>query len=186
MATAMEIAMAEAARKTQQLTAHTKLMSLKQKIWRWIKDHPNCTNKAIAEAFGTTAANVAGTTSNLLARDMLIITGKVPSVPVKGSRFAPEANRFSVNPKMRGVYEQLPFVRGANAGMPSRKRRAEKVPEPPPSVQKAAPTPAPVVEKPQEPVQVSAFDPEKIVNDLTFGEAMSLFRYLCKHLKVEP
>lgn len=117
---------------------------------------------------------------------MIIITGKVPPVPTKGSWFAPEANRFSVNPKMRGVYEQLPYVRGANAGMPTRKRRAEKVPEPSPSVQKAAPTPIPVVEKlRQEPVQVSAFDPERIVNNLTFGDAMTLFRYLCKHLKVE-
>lgn len=188
MATAMEIAMAEAARKVQQSTTQTKPMSMKQKIWRWIKDHPNCTNKAIAEAFNTTAANAAGTTSNLLARDMIIVTGKVPSIPIKAGRWIPpEANRFSVNPKMRGVYEQLPFIKGANAGMPIRKRRVEKAPEASPPVQESAPAPTPVAEKPlKEPVQVPAFDPEKIVNDLTFGEAMSLFRYLCKHLKVEP
>ena len=204
MATAMEIAMAQAARKKELELAQQQQkgkVTKVQLVWRWIKDHPGSTNKAVAEAFGKTVAAAAGMTSYMYARDMLVIT----SEPVKGTPHP--LHRFSVNPKMRGIYELLPPIRGVQAGKPTRKIKNRKLaPEQmaPAAAPAPAPEPQPVKVQMRDPVEAEVppprkltmplphrlergekMTPEQIVSHLTFAETVDLFQYLCSMMRVQ-
>ncbi len=98
MPTVMENALKEAG---------IQLPPLKQRVWLWLRDHPDHTAKEVAAALSAPIARVASDLTMLLRRNMLV--RKMDRLSRRGSGPA-TVWRYSVSPSMRGQYEMLPIV----------------------------------------------------------------------------
>lgn len=135
-----------------------------QRIWEWIRDNPNHTGKDVATELKLKSATTL--MSQMLHRKMLV--NHMEPVHKSGAK---QRLRWRVNPDMRGVYELLP-----------EQKPRKKAPDPAP-VQMPVQVKVPELHSVNRVETVFAFDPAKIVADLSLSQSFALWKHLNGYFK---
>ena len=102
-------------------TAGIPIPPANKRIWLWLKDHPEKTGGEIAKAIGMKDNNVSALCGNMVQRGLMKVI-ELPRVVTSGYGSAERlVLHYSVDPKMRGVFELLPApkkVKTANTVQP--------------------------------------------------------------------
>lgn len=137
------------------------LKSLRERVWNWLKDHPEHSAEQLTALFNADKGQMASALSDLALRSMVVRT-QILRPP--GRRGPYKIWVYAVEPKMRGVYELLPAQKRLTA------RRVSK------GITVGTLAPPPLAEVPKEPAKEASpeLDDDHWVDQTV--ESMSLLR----------